>query len=163
MFIRVGLGAVFVYGMVELVTKWEVFRDNDLIASDFWFITLITLWLLPDVFRLGFQREWGVWPSLVVVAVGIMIGLAGFLVSGDIWTTPLAAWVYAADVLVFGVFVISFPLAIVTRSPGCELGAVHWVRARSRGETYSRPGCAVGLDRLDRFEAKLWARKRANG
>jgi hypothetical protein len=44
--IRVVLGMAAVYGLVELVTNWDVFRDQDLIESDFWFITLFTLCLL---------------------------------------------------------------------------------------------------------------------
>lgn len=160
MAIRVALGIAFVYGMVELVTKWEVFRENDLIASDFWFITLLTLWLLPDVFKIAFRRSWGIWPTAVVIAGGIGIGVVGYLVSGTIWSTFLAGWVYAADLFVFGAFVVSFPIAIVARSPGCELGAIHWLIARARGEMYARPGCAIGLDRLDRLEAHWWGRKR---
>ena len=37
------LGAASVYALVELVTKWDIFRDQNLIESDFWFITLFTL------------------------------------------------------------------------------------------------------------------------
>jgi hypothetical protein len=51
--IRVVLGAASIWGLVELVTNWDVFRDQDLIESDFWFITLFTLCLLPDVFNIG--------------------------------------------------------------------------------------------------------------
>jgi hypothetical protein len=37
--IRVILGAASVYALVELLTKWDVFRDKNLIESDFWFVT----------------------------------------------------------------------------------------------------------------------------
>ena len=37
--IRVVLGAASVWGLVELVTSWDIFRDQNLIESDFWFIT----------------------------------------------------------------------------------------------------------------------------
>src|SRR5688572_14419073 len=98
--IRVVLGAASVWGLVELVTNWDVFRDQDLIESDFWFITLLTLCLLPDVFNIGLRRRWGAWPLVVFLAGAVAIGLVGHL--GEVWTTALAAWVYAGDLLVFG-------------------------------------------------------------
>jgi len=59
----------------------------------------------------------------------------------------------AGDLLVWGALAISFPVAIVTRSPGCELGALPWLLAGRQGGAAPRPGCAVGLDRLDAWEA----------
>jgi hypothetical protein len=51
------------------------------------------------------------------------------------------------------VFAVSFPVAILTRSPGCELGALPWLLGGREGEAAPRRGCAVGLDRLDAWEA----------
>jgi hypothetical protein len=52
---------------------------------------------------------------------------------------------------------VSFPVAIVTRSPGCEFGALPWLLAGRQDGAAPRRGCAVGLDRLGAWEA---ARKR---
>jgi hypothetical protein len=60
--IRVILGAAAVYALVELITQWDSFRDRNLIESDFWFITLFTLCLLPDLFNIGLRRQWALWP-----------------------------------------------------------------------------------------------------
>jgi len=64
----------------------------------------------------------------------------------------LAGWTYAGDLLVWGAPAVSFPVAILTR-PGCELGAIAWLLAGRQGEAAPRPACAVGLDRLDAWEA----------
>jgi hypothetical protein len=63
--------------------------------------------------------------------------------------------VYAGDLLVMPDLAVSFPIAVATRSPGCELGAIPWLIARRQGRAGAVPrfGCAVGLDRLDRWEA----------
>ncbi|HEV2919624.1 MAG TPA: hypothetical protein VG673_10325 [Actinomycetota bacterium] len=63
-----------IYGLVDLVTSWDVFRDQDLIESDFWFITLFTLCLLPDVLNIGLRRRWGLWPLVVFLAGAAAIG-----------------------------------------------------------------------------------------
>jgi hypothetical protein len=157
--VRVMLGAFVIYSFVALFTKWNVFVERDPIESGR-FYTLATVVLLPYLFDLTFRRRWGLWPAIVFVAGGAALGLAGWMVSGEFWNLVLAGWVYAGDLLVFAALAISFPVAIATRSPGCELGAIPWILARRRGATYEvlRPGCAVGLDYLDRWEARWWRR-----
>jgi hypothetical protein len=97
-----GPGAAAVYALVELVTQWDSFRDRNLIASDFWLITMCTLCLLADVFTIGVRRHWGAWPLVGFLAGAAAIGAASYLAAGAVWTTALAAWVYAGDLLVFG-------------------------------------------------------------
>ena len=157
--VRVMLGAFVIYSFVALFTKWNGFVERDPIESGR-FYTVATLVLLPCVFDLIFRRRWGGWPTAAFVAVGAVLGLAGWIVSGEFWNVVLAAWVYAGDFLVMAALAISFPVAIATRSPGCELGAIPWLLARRGGATYEvpRPGCAVGLDHLDRWEARWWRR-----
>jgi hypothetical protein len=148
--IRVILGAASIYALVELVTQWDAFRDQNLIESDFWFITLFTLFL-PEVFNSGLRRHWGLWPLVVFLAGAAALGLAGYLAAGEVWTTALAAWVYAGDLLVFAALSVSFPVAIATRTPGCELNAIPRLVARLRGTTDAETRrCILGVDRLDR-------------
>ena len=148
--IRVVLGAASFWGLLELVTNWDVFRDQDLIESDFWFITLFTLCLLPDVFNIGLRRRWGVWPLVAFLAGAAAIGAASYLAARELWTTALAAWVYAGDLLVFTALGVSFPVAIATRTPGCELNAVPRLvdRLRGRADAETRR-CILGVDLLD--------------
>jgi hypothetical protein len=157
--IRVTLGAAAGYALVELVTQWDSFRDQNLIESDFWFITLFTLCLLPDVFNIGLRRHWGVWPLVVFLAGGAAIGSAGYLAAGELWTTALAAWVYAGDLLVFAALSVSFPVAIATRTPGCELNAIPRlvVRLRGRSDAETRR-CILGVDLLDKYPIRLTRR-----
>jgi hypothetical protein len=148
--VRVVLGMAAIYGLVDLVTSWDVFRDQDLIESDFWFITLLTLCLLPDVFNIGLRRRWGLWPLVVFLAGAAAIGLVGYLAASEFWTTALAAWVYAGDLLVFAALSVSFPVAMATRTPGCELNAVPRLVARLRGTADAETRrCILGVDLLD--------------
>jgi hypothetical protein len=154
--IRVALGAASVYALVELVTQWHSFRDRDLIESDFWLITLFTLCLLADVFNIGLRRQWGAVPIVVFLAGAAAIGAAGHLATGAVWTTALAAWVYAGDLLVFGALSVSFPVAIATRTPGCEFNAVPRLVARLRGTSDEETRrCLLGVDLLDRHRLRL--------
>jgi hypothetical protein len=157
--IRVILGAAAIYFLVALLTKWNGFMERDPIESERYF-TLFTLWMLPYVFNFTFRRRWGPWPTVVFVAGGAVLGVAGYLVTGELWNPVVATWAYAGDLLVLAALAVSFPVAVATRSPGCELGAIPWVIARRRGELYAspRPGCAVGLDHFDRWEA-TWRRR----
>ena len=154
--IRVVLGAAAVYALVELLTKWDIFRDQNLIESDFWFITLFTLCLLADVFNIGLRRRWGPWPIVVFLAGAVMLGSVGYLASREVWTAALAVWVYAADLLVFGALSVSFPVAIVMRTPGCELNALPRLVARLRGTADAETRrCLLGVDLLDKHQLRL--------
>jgi hypothetical protein len=158
--IRMVLGAVAVYALVELVTKWDIFRDQNLIESDFWFVTVFTVCLLADVFNIGLRRRWGLWPIVVFLAGAAAIGSVGYLASREIWTTALAAWVYAGDLVVFGALAVSFPVAIVTRTPGCEFNALPRLVARLRGTADEETRrCLLGVDLLDKYPLRL--RRRA--
>jgi hypothetical protein len=75
--IRMVLGAVAVYALVELVTKWDIFRDQNLIESDFWFVTVLTVCLLADVFNIALRRRWGVWPIVVFLPAQRRSGRSG--------------------------------------------------------------------------------------
>jgi hypothetical protein len=71
------------------------------------------------------------------------------------------AWVYAGDLLVFGALTNSFPVAIVTRTPGCELNAIPRLVARLRGTTDEETRrCSLGVDLLDRQPPRLPGRAR---
>jgi hypothetical protein len=158
--IRAIVGVAVVYALVELITQWDSFRDQNLIESGFWFITLFTLFL-PELFNIGLRRQWGLWPLVVFLAGAAALGLAGYLAVGEIWTTALAAWVYAGDLLVFGALTVSFPVAIATRTPGCELNAIARLVARLRGTTDEETRrCLLGLDLLDRQPPRLRSRAR---
>jgi hypothetical protein len=150
--VRVALGALFVYSFVSHLTKWSVFLELDPLESDR-FYTLVSLLLLPEVFNIAFRRRWGLWPTAVFLAGGVILGLAGLLIAGEVWNPVLAGWVYAGDLLVMAALAVSFPVAIVTRSPGCELDALPRLIAGPLDRAVERPRCVVGLDRLDRWEA----------
>jgi hypothetical protein len=147
--IRVILGAIAIYAFIDLAGEWNVFLRTDPIESERYF-TVFTLCLLADVFNIGLRRRWGAWPVVVLLAVAAVMGTTGYLASGEIWTTPLTTWVYAADVLVFAALAVSFPVAIVTRTPGCEFNAiprlVAWLRGTADEETRR---CLLRIDALD--------------
>jgi hypothetical protein len=158
--IRVVLGAAVVYALVELLTNWDAFRDRNLIESDFWFITVFTLCLLADVFNIGLRRRWGVWPIVVFLAGAAVIGAVSYLAAGAVWTTALAAWAYGGDLLVFAALSVSFPVAIVMRTPGCELNALPRLVARLRGTADEETRrCLLGVELLDKHQ--MWLPRRS--
>ena len=115
------LGATTLYWFAALLTKWNGFVEDDPIESGRLY-TVFTIWLLPEVFALTFRRPWGLWPAAVFVAGGGAVGLAGYLIGGGVWNPVLAAWTYAGDLLVWGALAVSFPVAILARSPGASSG-----------------------------------------
>jgi hypothetical protein len=147
--IRVVLGVIAIYAFIDLLTEWSGFLKRDPIESERYY-TVFTLCLLADVFNIGLRRRWRAWPIVVFLVVAAVMGATGYLATGEVWTTPLAAWVFAADVLVFTALVISFPVAIVTRTPGCEFNAIPRLVARLRGTVdVETRRCLLRIDALD--------------
>ena len=97
---------------------------------------------------------------MVTGAVAAFIGRAFF---GAVWGFPLADLVWAFDVLMLGQTVVGLLLAIALGTPGCEVGVWPELIARRRGERVASsagPACLVGLDLLDRWEARRRAGSR---
>jgi hypothetical protein len=92
----------------------------------------------------------------VFLAGAAAIGAASYLAAGAVWTTALAAWVYAGNLLVFGALSVSFPVAIATRTPGCELNALPRLIAHLRGTADAETRrCLLGVDLLDKHKMLL--------
>jgi len=71
-----------------------------------------------------------------------VIGLTG----GGVWNLVLARWIYAGDLLVWAALAVSFPVTIVTQSPGTELGGLPWLLAGRQGRAAppGRPALGPG-------------------
>jgi hypothetical protein len=140
--IRVILGATVLYWFAALLTKWSGFVERDPIESGRLY-TLLTIWWLPEVFALTFRRPWGRWPAVVFVAGGGAIGLAGYLTEVDLRRRPPGLG--SLGRLVPGRHLDPKPRVRARRAPLAPRGRHGWAAPRS--------GCAVGLDRLDAWEA----------
>ena len=103
-------------------------------------------------------RRWQLGAVGLFVATGVAAALIGWTTSGAVWGFPLADLVWWFDLLMLLQIIVALLIAIVLRTPGCEVGVWPALAARTRG-TGSEPGaglaCIVGLHFVDAWEADV--------
>ncbi len=117
-----------------------------------WAGILIGFFVFPYVVGLGFGRHWGRWPQLVVALTVVGTALLSFVLYERLWGPPLGWFVRVWLLYVFGHLGLSFVLASIIGTPGCEMRAVPhlWMLVTGR-ET--KEHCCPGLvDRIDGWE-----------
>jgi hypothetical protein len=150
--VRLLLGLALAFAVWQLVMYSDV---ADLRYPLFWFWALFSLWLLPAVVNIGFGRIWGNWP-LRLTAVGLagVAALTSHFVYGQLDAPPLWWVVWSLMTYTLGHLGISFLLAALLGTPGCEMRAIPHliglITSHARREHY----CPGFLDRLDHWEAR---------
>jgi len=92
--------------------------------------------------------------ALLILASAVVAAAAiGQLAFGQMWGFPLADLVWYFDVLMLLLELIATALAIVAGTPGCELNILRNLMGHRRTSTESAR-CVIGLDALDRWEAR---------
>lgn len=147
--VRLVLGLYLVYSVYLVFAYIGPTRFSDVNVL-IWLA--VTIWLTPYVVNIGWGRHWGMWPRLALLglwaaAVLLNLTLEGALLGPVSW--PVIKW---TSLYVMGHLGLSFVLAAVIATPGCEMRAiphlVGLVSQRPSAEHY----CPGFLDRLDRWE-----------
>lgn len=112
------------------------------------------LFLVSYVVNIGFSVAWRKRPAILSAIVLALIVAAGFYLSGD-WNTPLLARsLWGWEVYIFSHLGLSFLVAAVIGTPGCEMRAFHDLYARATGVPTKEHYCPVGpLNSIDRWES----------
>ena len=93
-----------------------------------------------------------------VATRGLILGLGGtvidLLVYEQLWAPPLGALVYGMTVYTFTHLGISYVLATLLRTPGCEMRAIPDLLGRLTGRTAAEHHCPGFITPLDNWEAR---------
>jgi hypothetical protein len=113
---------------------------------------LLCLWYVSELLT-AFERlvaSDGHIPALLAVAA-----LASYLLSGTAETELFARAVWVWEVYLFAHLGLSFVLAAVIGTPGCEMRAFHDLYSRITGNPTKEHYCPVGpLHPIDQWEAR---------
>jgi len=123
----------------------------------FWISVLITFWVFPYVINIGWTKAWGRWPQLVI---GLLAGIAilwGIGQFGNWWAPPLEVLLLAWMTYTFGHLGLSFLLASLIATPGCEMRAIPHLWTLLTGRKTKEHYCPGFLDPVDNWESKMGA------
>lgn len=144
-----------VLGALCLWLVWQLAADSaiaDLSNPSFWFLALLALSLAPYVVNIGFGIEWGAWPRIASAIVIIAAAVVSYLMAGSPLGYGLWATVTIWMIYVYAHLGVSFLLAAVLATPGCEMRAIPHLLGLVFKQTAREHYCPGFIDNVDRWE-----------
>lgn len=149
-------------------TVYELWVDRAFIVAEtgppadatLWVLTALMVWVLYEV------AAFVGWGKRVLAAVGLLALVSGAVAltsGGTVWAAPLTWLVWGIDIGMAAVVAVTFIVAVVRRTPGCELGALRQLARRLRDDSHEARAmfCVAGLHKLDIWESRrAWHRGR---
>lgn len=155
--VRLTLGALILYGLANIVQHAGTIVARPFSSLDNLVILIaVALCVFNYVVNIGFGRNWGWRPLLTALVVLALAAAGGFLATGSldsaILGVPLVLWL--------GYFYahlgISFVLAAILATPGCEMRSIPEALGRIRGQPTQEHHCpAAFIAKIDAWERRL--------
>lgn len=154
--VRLGLGLLCLYYVYGLwLVRGDLMTDTGSIRPLLWNGVIFGLFLVSYVVNIGFSRDWKKWPAIISAIILFAVGGIGYLQSGSIETPLLAQAILVWELYVFMHLGVSFVVAAMVRTPGCEMRAFHHLYSLATGNPTKEHHCPVGpLQPIDNWEAK---------
>ncbi|NNK48221.1 MAG: hypothetical protein HKP01_05050 [Gemmatimonadetes bacterium] len=150
--VRLGWGILLVAAVWNAVRYHFVFLDSDIPYWTTWIGIAIALMVTPYVVNIGWGRNWRSVPRLVAM-LGIGAGvIASRLFLGAWWSEALGWAVLVWYVYTLGHLGISFLLAAVLATPGCEMRAIPHLWTTVTGRPTREHICPGHIARVDSWE-----------
>ena len=154
--VRLALGALSIWYVVNLLQY-----SDDLISPAgnvrpiVWNGIVPALFIISYVVNIGYSRAWKKWPAIASAVVIGGVAVVGYQMTGNAETMLLARTIWASELYIFGHLGISFVIAAVIGTPGCEMRAMHDLYSRITGTPTKEHYCPVGpLHPIDQWEAQ---------
>ena len=161
----IGRAARLLFAALCLFALWSVLEQvGDFLGStssalaQFVVAIAVAFWVFPHVVNIGFSKGWRRRPQVAIVLLLLVGAAASWIFYGSILGPPLGLIMFVWLMYVFGHLGVSFALATVLATPGCEMRAIPHVWTVMTGRTTKEHYCPGALDRIDKWEA---ARKSA--
>lgn len=145
---RLAFGVLCLWFVAELLKVRSTLIDSQGdVREIIWNGILPGLFLISYIINIGFSRAWKKWPALVSIAV--------FLTLAALGSELLARSIWVWELYLFGHLGVSFLLAALIGTPGCEMRALHDLYSRISGVPTKEHYCPVGpLTPIDKWEAR---------
>jgi hypothetical protein len=143
----------YVSGLIEVAGS--PMDDTGHIRPLIWNGVVLGLFLISYVINIGFSRAWKKWPAFA--SAGVLLAAAGFgyLSEGTV-ETPLLGWmIWSWELYLFSHLGVTFVIAGIIGTPGCEMRAFHDLYSRVTGTATKEHYCPVGpLHPIDQWESR---------
>ncbi len=154
--VRFAFGVLSIYYVAGLWNvRGDLMADGESIRPLVWNGVLPALFLISYVVNIGFSRDWKKWPAVLSFAVLLAALGVGYLQTGAIESLLLARTIWLFEIYLFAHLGLSFLLAALLATPGCEMRSIHHLFSIVTGRPTAEHHCPVcPLTAIDRWERK---------
>lgn len=152
--VRFALGLACCYGLYQLILYRENIVETPVsVLPNMAVLILAALLIINYAVNIGFGRSWGRWPSYVSIAVALQLAIMSWLAFGTpnhpMFGVALWAWL----VYFYSHLGVSFLLAAIIATPGCEMRAIPEIIGKITGRSIAEHHCPAALiSRIDAWE-----------
>ncbi len=152
--IRLVFGIACLYALANLIRYSEIDINQPFSSLDNRaLMILVPIFVFNYVINIGYSRSWGRWPLIVSLGLLILSAGIGFLMTGSldnqIFGIPLILWLS----YFYAHLGLSFVLAAVIATPGCEMRSIPEILGRLSGKPGEEHHCpAAFITKIDEWE-----------
>ena len=152
--VRFALGILCCYGALSYGEIPRAFVRSELPSLQIFLGPALAFWLLPPVVNLGWGVNWKNRPRLFFLLLCAVAIAVDFALYGGFWGPPLGGILYAATVYTLTHLGISFLLAAVLSTPGCEMRSLPELFGRILGRPQMEHHCPGLIDPIDKWDGR---------
>jgi hypothetical protein len=153
--VRLLMAALMFYLLYVVYLNLNNFVEGAPEQAILWFLVLLAFFLLSPVVNIGFGKLWGNNPqSWFLIILYILINVGTFS-KNAYWTLETAYLILGLQIYVFSHLGISFLLASILATPGCEMRSIPHLYTIFTGNKTREHFCPGMLDSVDKWEMKL--------
>jgi hypothetical protein len=142
-------------GLLCLWTAWGVGVQPsvaDLTSAGWWMLVVIGLMLVPYVVNIGLGLSAGAWPRYLSIGIILAGAFISYFSSQSFLGTPLLIIASLWLIYVFGHLGVSYLLAAMLATPGCEMRAIPQLIGMASSKAAAEHYCPAFMDSIDKWE-----------
>lgn len=151
--VRLLIGAACLYALYQLVIY-----SSSIVAlpvshvDNIWPMLIVPFFIINPVVNIGFGVSWGRWPSYASVIALTLIALVSRVLTGSFDNPMFGASLWVWLIYFYTHIGLSFALAGVTATPGCEMRALPDLAGKLTGRPAQEHHCPAFIGKLDEWE-----------
>lgn len=153
--VRLSLGSACAYAVYQLLIFSSFIINTPVsVIPNLALMSLIALCIVNYVVNIGLGKSWGRWPSIVLLAVLGFAALLAYVLTGTADHPILGIPYWAVLLYFFAHLGLSFLLAALLGTPGCEMRSIPELVGRISGQSVAEHHCPAALiTKIDEWEA----------
>lgn len=151
--VRVVIGAACLYALYQLIIyRGPIVALPISHVDNIWPMLIVPLFIINPVVNIGFGVSWGRWPSYVSVIALTLIALCSRVLTSTFDNAIFGAGLWLWLVYFYTHIGLSFTLAGVAATPGCEMRAPPDLIGKLIGRPAQEHHCPAFIGKIDNWE-----------